>query len=218
MPSPGYFEQHSTPIEQRLATGLYKLGLAVKHQERQQSLEEGLSSTQAQILTVLATEGDKTPSEVASHLGLSLPSVSDSVTALVSKKFVSRHRAPSHHRATLLRLTRTGSAVARRASDWPEFLVAGIHTLTDAQRESLLSILLSMLRSLQEAGRIPVQRMCVTCTFFRPNVHTGARPHHCQLVDAPMGAAHLRLVCDEHETASVAAQVAQWHAFISPAV
>ena len=218
MQRPGFFDQHSAPIDQRLATGLYKLGLAVKHHERQQALEAGLSPTQAQILTLLAAEGQRTPSDVASVLGLSLPSVSDSLTALVAKGLVVRQPSPSHHRATLLQLTRTGRAAARRAMRWPEFLAAGIETLTETQQESLLAVLVSLLRSLQEDGQIPPQRMCVTCTFFRPNVHAGARPHHCAFVDAPMAASHLRLVCDEHELASVGARTTQWQQFLSPAV
>ena len=75
-----------------------------------------------------------------------------------------------------------------------------------------------MLRTLQEDGRIPQQQMCVTCTFFRPNVHPGPRPHHCAFVDAPMGPTHLRLVCDEHEMASLEAQTSQWQRFLTPAV
>jgi DNA-binding MarR family transcriptional regulator len=218
MKHPGFFEQHSAPIDQRLATGLYKLGLAVKHEERRQALEAGISATQSQILTLLLADGDTTPSDVSKVLGVSLPSVSDSVSALVAKALVEKRPCPKHHRATMLSLTRAGRAEARGAMRWPDFLASAIGTLSDTQQESLLSMLVSLLRTLQDDGAIPVQRMCVTCTFFRPNVSAGSHPHHCAFVDAPMRAAHLRLVCDEHAMASVEDQPAQWQQFLRPAV
>jgi DNA-binding MarR family transcriptional regulator len=218
MESPQFFDEHSTPIDQRLATGLFKLGLAVKHHERQAALEAGLSPTQAQILILLAAKDTTSPSDLSDSLGVSLPTVSDSVSALVAKRFVKRRPSPSHHKATILTLTRAGRVEARRAMRWPEFLATAIGTLSDTQQENLLTILVRVLGTLQADGQIPMQRMCVTCTFFRPNVHTGARPHHCAFVDAPMGPTHLRLVCDEHEMASSEAQTAQWQQFLQPAV
>ena len=218
MGTPDFFEEHSLPIDHRLATGLYKIGLAVKHQERQQALEAGLSPTQAQILALLSLEGAKTPTDLSNVLGVSLPTVSDSVNALVAKALVTRAPSPSHHRATMLTLSRAGRVEARRAVRLPEFLATALGTLSDMQQESLLSILVSLLRAMQEYGQIPAQRMCLTCTFFRPNVHASARPHHCAFVDAPMHPRHLRLVCGEHEMASPEGLAAQWQQFLRPAV
>lgn len=218
MESPWFFDEHSTPIDQRLATGLFKLGLAVKHHERHVALEAGLSATQAQILILLSANDSNSPSDVSDSLGVSLPTVSDSVSALVAKRLVKRRPGSTHHKATILTLTRAGRVEARRAMRWPEFLATAIGTLSDTQQESLLTILVRVLGTLQADGQIPMQRMCVTCTFFRPNVHTGARPHHCAFVDAPMGPTHLRLVCDEHEMASPEARTAQWQQFLRPAV
>lgn len=217
MDTTGFFDEHSTPIDHRLATGLYRIGLAVGHQERQQALETGLSPTQARILALLLAESAQTPTDLSQVLGVSLPTVSDSVNALVAKSLVKREPSPRHHRATILRLTRAGRAAARQAERVPEFLAPVLGTLSDSQQESLLSILVSLLRAMQENGQIPVQRMCLTCTFFQPNVHVGARPHHCAFVDAPMGAAHLRLECDEHEMAPPEAQTTQWLQFLKSA-
>ena len=40
-----FFEENSDPIAQRIATGLHKLGLAMKQQSWQQANKEGLSAT-----------------------------------------------------------------------------------------------------------------------------------------------------------------------------
>ncbi len=218
MTTTGYFDAHTQPIDQRVATGLYKLGLAVKHQERSHALDAGLSPTQAQILTLLSQEGATTASELSSVLGVSLPTVSDSVSALVGKGLVEKQPATGRTRASLLTLSRAGRALAQRTAAWPEFLAPAVGTLSDAQQESLLSILVMLLRTLQENGQIPTQRMCLTCVFFRPNAHAGPRPHHCAFVDAPMAAAQLRFECDEHEVAPQERQTAQWEDFLKLAV
>ena len=58
-----------------------------------------------------------------------------------------------------------------------------------------------MIRTLQEKGRIPVARMCVSCRFFQPFRHDNpARPHHCAFVDAAFGDEELRLDCPDHCT------------------
>jgi hypothetical protein len=74
-----------------------------------------------------------------------------------------------------------------------------------------------MIRTLQERGRIPVARMCVSCTFFRPFRHDDrARPHHCAFVDAPFGDGELRLDCPDHAAAPTEQAARTWHAFRAP--
>ncbi len=217
MGAPGFFDEHTLPIDQRLATGLHTLGLAVLHEARRHALRTGLSTTQSSILGLLSLEGAKTPSDIANHLGVSLPTVSDSVRALLDKGLVKRRPDAHHRRATLLTLTRAGRVAGGRSASLPEFLGTAIGTLSDAQQERLLSALVLVLRALQENGQIPAQRMCLTCTHFRPNVHAAARRHHCALVDAPMRPTHLRLACDEHEMASAESQASQWQEYLRSA-
>src|SRR3546814_1012694 len=70
--------------------------------------------------------------------------------------------------------------------------------LDDGERAAFLKGLTKMIGALQTRGTIPVQRMCVSCAHFRPNVHSdAATPHHCAFVDAAFGDASLRLDCDD---------------------
>ena len=74
--------------------------------------------------------------------------------------------------------------------------------------------LIRIVRALQQNGRIPIGRMCVTCRYFVPNRHKdAARPHHCSLVDAAFGDKTIRSDCPEHEAASVELADANWQAF-----
>jgi len=203
------------PLDGRIATGLHKLGLALKHQEWSHANEHGLSPTQGQILALLAVEGTLTASEVGERLGIRLPTISEAVTALAAKGLVRRRPDERHPRARLLQLTAAGRRLSVEARAWPEFLTQAVGALTPAEQATLLTALMKMIRTLQEQGRIPVQRMCVGCTHFRPHVRAGETPHHCAFVDAPMGAAHLRLDCAEHESAPAAQQRLHWARFIA---
>ncbi len=200
-------------LDRRIATGLHKLGLALKHQTWSQANDEGLSPTQGQILAVLGVDGALSASEVAARLGIGLPTVSEAVTALADKGLVRRTPDRRHPRARLLRLTAAGSRVATRTRAWPEFLTHVVGSLTRAEQATLLTVLMKMIHALQEQGQIPINRMCATCTHFRPRVRDGDMPHHCAFVDAPMGTIHLRLDCLDHEPAPEDRQRIAWARF-----
>lgn len=212
---PIFFEKNSEPAEHRIATGLHKLGLAMKQQTWLLANGEGLSPTQGQILSVLSAEGPKTGTELSVKLGVTLPTISDSVRALVEKDFVAKKPDPRHPRAALIRLTAAGRARATRARSWPDFLTAAMSPLSEHEQEVLLGAIVKMIRMLQESGQIPTSRMCVTCTHFRPNVHDGPFPHHCAFVDSPMATKHLRLECGEHEEATETDRARAWEEFTS---
>jgi DNA-binding MarR family transcriptional regulator len=190
----------------RVAVGLQKLGLAMKHQEWTLAAGAGLSPTQGQLLATLAAEGPSTGSELAGRLGVKLPTVSEAVSALVEKGAAVRSADPRHHRASRIALTPRGRALARAVSRWPDFLASAVDALPEAEQDVLLTAVLKMIRTLQLRGLVPVQRMCLSCRYFRPLVHEGDAPHHCDFVDAPLPGRELRLDCPDHEPATPEAQ------------
>jgi DNA-binding MarR family transcriptional regulator len=209
-----FFDQHSERLDERIATGLHKIGLALKHQTWRQASEDGLSPTQGQILAALAMDGPQTGSELTKRLGVTLPTVSDSVRVLVDKGLLTRTPDERHPRARLLELTGAGHTLATSARAWPEFLASAAGTLSASEQAAFLAALVKMIRTLQEKGQVPVSPMCVTCAHFRPHVHEGLMPHHCAFVDAPMAERHLRLDCREHEEATAAKQARAWERFV----
>lgn len=199
---PDYFEENTAPIAERIATGLHKIGLAMKQQAWQQANDDGVSATQGQILAALVTEGPLSGKELGQRLGLKLPTISDSVRALVAKGLATKSPDPRHPRAKLVSPTRKGLALGSRARSWPEFMAGAIAGLSPEEQRAFFAGVVKMIRTLQEQGLVPISGMCLTCTHFRPNVHGGASPHHCALVDAPFATHQLRLDCAEHEIAS----------------
>ncbi len=209
-----YFDANTQPLASRIVTGLNKIGLAMKQQAWQQANSEGLSATQGQILASLVADGPLTGSELSERLGVTLPTISDSVRALVEKQLLTKSPDPRHPRAKLLAPTTEGKALGGRARSWPEFMAAAVTELSPEEQQAFFSGVVKMIRALQEQGLVPVSGMCVTCTHFRPNVHGGAAPHHCALVDAPIAGDQLRLDCAEHELASDATRAQLWQQFM----
>lgn len=198
------FETTSEPLDHRIAIALHKLGLAMKQQTWLLASGEGLSPTQGQILSVLSLEGPKNGTELSAKLGVTLPTISDSVRALAEKELVAKKRDPRHPRASLIALTAAGRARAAKARTWPDFLAAATSPLSESEQEVFLGALMKMICMLQESGQVPTNRMCATCTYFRPNVHDGRLPHHCAFVDSPMATKDLRLDCPDHNEADEA--------------
>lgn len=170
----------------------------------------GLSASQVQVLTILAGEPQLRANAIADRLAVTPASASDTLAALARKRLITKAADPADARASLFRLTRRGELLARRASEWPAYLAQSIDHLTPDEQQTLLVVFTKMIRQLQQDGRIPVARMCVTCSCFRPNVHRGTAPHHCDFLDTPVADRDLRLDCAEHAEAPPAVREAIW--------
>lgn len=180
----------------------------------QAAAAEGLNPAQAEILGHLARRGPVRQVDLAAALGVSAASLSDSVASLAAKGLVMRQPDPEDGRARRVTLCAAGQHIAERLAAASDALTEAVSDLPPADSGSLLRILTRLIRALQEARAIPVQRMCATCTHFRPHAHAdAARPHHCAFVDAAFGDAQLRLDCSEHEAATTEKAAAIWRRF-----
>lgn len=199
----GFFEDHSDSIATRVAIGLNKLGLAMKSRAWAGAGARGLTPTQGQILALLrGRDRALRLTQVAEELGISAPTASDSVRALVDKGLVRKARSKDDARAVALELTTSGKAEAELAASFSDFLLAAIDVLSPAEQEVFLVALIKMIGVLVERGQIPTQRMCLSCRHFRPNEHPDPElSHHCGLVDAPLRRRYLRLDCPEYAPA-----------------
>jgi DNA-binding MarR family transcriptional regulator len=208
------FDAISEPLPRRVQAGLSKIAMVMRHEAWAQDGARGLTPTQAQVLALLQARGAMRLSAIADELAVKQPTASDAVTALTRKGLVEKQSVPDDGRARSIRLTEAGAAVAAGRTDWPDLLRTVVADLPEAEQAALLKTLTRMIRSLQQQGAIPVQRMCVNCRYFRPNAHAEAHtPHHCAYVDAPFGDRHLRLDCPEHAEADAALASANWRRF-----
>ena len=202
-------------VTTRLREGFERIALVLRSDLWTASGAAGLNPTQAQALAILAGRATGLRAkEIAAHLGVSPPSVADTLAALERKGLVARTPDPADARAVRVRLTDEGERVGRALAQAGSQVAAALAGLSPDQQADLLLAQIRIIRSLQRARAIPEQRMCVTCRHFRPDAHPGAaQPHHCAFVNAAIGDRDLRLDCGEHEAADPAVQSANWTVF-----
>lgn len=197
----------------QISFGLGRIAAAYRAAQWQTAADAGLVPAQAEILTRIARHPMR-PAEIAAHLGVSAASTSDSISTLVAKGLAERRPDPSDRRAQLLFPTVRGAELAAILIEAPSTIDEALTSLADLERADLSRLLTVLIRGLQDARAIPVQRMCVTCRHFRPRVHADPdRPHHCEFVNAAFGDAALRLDCGEHEPASPDTAADHWRRF-----
>jgi DNA-binding MarR family transcriptional regulator len=186
-------------VDAKLVAALERVGQALRVQMWDKAKQHGLSPTQLQLLLRLASDppARRRIGVLAGELDVTHPTVSDAVAVLRRKGLVDRD--PGSRKAALS-LSARGRAVAAGLADWDQRTRQQLAELPVGDKHATLRLLLDLIAGLQRSGAITVARMCVTCRFFRRDAHPNSpRPHHCALVDAPMGSGELRIDCAEHE-------------------
>lgn len=195
--------------------GLSRIAVFLRSQDWMRAEQSELTATQGQILTHIAARGPSRVGSIAESLAVAQPTATTAIGALVRKGLMVKRADPADARAALLHLTGVGKKKAREISGWPEALLAAMDELDECEQAALLRSLTTIIRSLQRQRAIPVQRMCATCTHFRPNVHDDPEaPHHCAFVNAAFGDAKLRLDCGDHEALPDERAAAVWRRFV----
>ncbi|MBN4093831.1 MULTISPECIES: MarR family transcriptional regulator [unclassified Methylobacterium] len=203
------------PVLIRLREGFERVALVLRADLWAAAGDAGLNPTQAQVLALLAGRpAGLRAKEIAAHLAVSAPSMADTLAALARKALLTRAPDPADARAAIVRLTDEGRALGRALAAATSQVMSALARLAPPEQADLLLTQIKLIRTLQQAGAIPVQRMCVSCRHFRPNAHPAeAQPHHCAFVNAAIGTRDLRLDCSEHEAADPDVQAATWTSF-----
>ena len=191
-------------VDTRIVAALERLSQVFRVRLREEAWERDLSPTQAQFLIYLHYHDVelRRVNQIAREFDLTQPTVSDAVASLESKKLIQREQWPEDRRIVTLRLTPDGEKLATTLSGWADPIREHLQPFSPDDREAVLRFLIGLIGSLQRSGLITVARMCVTCRFFQQDIHPGGPlPHHCALLDVPLGRTDLRVDCPEHESA-----------------
>ena len=207
--------QNTGDIEQ-VAAGFFQLGLYLRSKQWRNAERSGLTSTQISILGFLKRRGPNRVMALARLVGITEATASRAISTLERKGLVEKRADPDDGRATRISLTATGIRLLSRQSEFPEALLAALAGLDPIESTVLHRVLSKIILHLQETGAIEPQRMCCTCRFFRPYVHSDAvRPHHCEFVDAPFGSVSLRVDCGDHIPADESVRKQRWQRFLA---
>jgi DNA-binding MarR family transcriptional regulator len=192
-------QNHPPDLDHKIVASLERLSGVFRHLLWQEATHSGLSPLQLQVVVFLRfhAPGQGTVSNLAREYQVSRATISDAVKTLTQKALVSRHADSADLRSHSLRLTPTGEQLADQSSRFAEPLNPPVAGLPASQKLGLYLSLLTLLHELQQAGTIPVQRMCFSCQ------HYGRRPgqHFCHLLNIPLEGPQLRIDCPEHDAA-----------------
>ena len=189
-------------VDARIVAALERLSQYFRVRLREEARRRNLSPIQAQFLIHLLHHDVelRRVSQLAREFDLTQATVSDAVASLETKGLVRREQWPDDRRVVTLRLTPEGEKLATALSNWADPIREHLERFSLGEREAIMRFLMELAGSLQRSGLITVARMCVTCRFFRRDVRPGeASPHHCGLLDVPLGGSNLRVDCPEHE-------------------
>ena len=192
-------------VDAKIVAALERLSQVFRVRLREEAWERDLSPTQAQFLIYLLYHDVelRRVSQLAREFDLTQATVSDAVASLETKGLVQREQWPEDRRVITLRLTPDGGKLAATLSRWADPIREHlVERFLPEERETVMRFLIGLMGSLQRSGLVTVARMCVTCSFFRQDIHPGEpSPHHCGLLDVPLSGADLRVDCPEHESA-----------------
>lgn len=189
-----------------IVAAIERLSAVVRSLQWSAAYAEGLYPAQLQVLQLCAARQGEglTLSALAAELSVSVPTMSDTVSALERKGLLVRRSHPTDRRATVVEVTDAGRQLLDRLQQWDAPLRAALEVLPEARRETGYEFLLELLRRLWRDGVITMPRMCLTCRWLRYDERTYATTYRCELLGMDLVPLQLRLDCPDHE--AIAAQ------------
>jgi len=95
----------------------------------------------------------------------------------------------------VIHLTNAGKDIAEKTSLFSGEIHAPVERLSQVDREILLKSLLDVIKHLNKAGIITIQRMCMTCIYYESS---GKNRHFCKLLNQKLHVSELRIDCPDH--------------------
>jgi len=157
----------------------------------------GLSPIQVQVLIFLLhhSEEKRKVSYLADEFNMSKATLSDTIKALEEKKLITKKQELQDSRSYSIHLTKKGKDVAAKTSLFSKELRTPVDKLHPDNQENMLLGLMDIIRHLNSAGVITIQRMCMTCKYYHSSEQY---PHFCQLLNQQLRTTDLRVDCPEH--------------------
>lgn len=195
--SPFDFSNQHDSVEHKIVVVLERISEAFRVLLWNESKEYSLSPIQVQVLIFLHyhSADKRKVSYLAKEFNITKATISDTVKTLEKKELISKSYEPEDARSYVINLTPTGTDIANRTSNFTQEIQSPLNKLPESEKESLLLNLIGVIHHLNQAGVISIQRMCLTCSFYRKNDDG----HYCNLLKQPLNNEELRVDCPEHE-------------------
>ncbi len=183
--------------ESKIIASLERISQAFRVLLWQESKEFSLSPIQVQVLIFLLhhSEEKRKVSYLADEFNMTKATISDTIKTLEQKNLITKEYEPQDTRSYIISLTRKGKETAEKTSVFTTQIRTPIDKLPQEDKEKLLRSLMDIIRHLNKAGVITIQRMCFTCSYYQ----SSGQEHFCKLLNQRLHETELRIDCPEHE-------------------
>lgn len=184
--------------ESKIVASLERISQAFRVLLWQESKEHSLSPIQVQVLVFLLHHSDekRKVSYLADEFNMTKATISDTVRTLEQKELIAKEYQSDDTRSYIIHLTEKGKDIAQKTSLFTQEIRTPIDKMEADDKENLLYNLMEIIRYLNKSGVITIQRMCMTCSFYRTSDNG---THFCSLLNQELGISDLRIDCPEHE-------------------
>ncbi len=184
--------------ESKIVASLERISQAFRVLLWQESKEYALSPIQVQVLIFLLNHSDEKRkiSYLADEFNMTKATISETVKSLEQKCLVIKDYEPHDTRSYIIHLSEKGKEIADKTSYFTRQISAPIQNMDQGTKEKFLNSLFDVIHYLNRTGIITLQRMCTTCTHFRPSAE-GKEPV-CSLLEKVLYSEDLRIDCPEH--------------------
>jgi DNA-binding MarR family transcriptional regulator len=190
-------------IEAKIVASLERIANAFRVLLWNESKEYSLSPVQIQVLIFLLYHSDRKRkvSYLAEEFHMTKATISETIRILEEKKLIKKEYEPHDARSYVIHLTGKGKKIAKETSFFSKEIYASVEKLMPSGKENLLISLLDIIRQLNQAGVITIQRMCFNCSYYRSK--NNGKQHFCTLLNQQLAATQLRIDCPEHSPAAI---------------
>lgn len=184
--------------ESKIITSLERISQAFRVLLWQESKEYSLSPIQVQVLIFLLYHSSekRKVSYLADEFNMTKATISDTVKTLEQKELITKEFEPQDTRSYIISLTEKGSDIALRTSLFTQEIRTPIDKMNPEDKQKMLLHLMEIIRYLNKSGVITIQRMCMTCAFYKSD---NGQNHFCSLLNQELNIKDLRMDCPEHE-------------------
>ncbi|WP_430965972.1 MarR family winged helix-turn-helix transcriptional regulator [Spongiimicrobium sp. 2-473A-2-J] len=184
-------------IESKIVAALERISEAFRVLLWQEGKQHGLTPIQIQLLLFLRFHAPALckVNYLAKEFNVTKATISESIRILTKKGFIFKETDPADTRSFTIHLTDIGKEMVSRTSAFATAIDKPVQGLTQFQKEQLFQNLLEIIKKLNKAGVVTVQRMCFSCRFY----HRGPENDYCSLLKKTLHKPDLRVDCPEHE-------------------
>ena len=187
-------------LASKITTGLERISESFKVLLWNYAKKINLSPIQIQILIFLQYHEEQlcNVSALAKEFNVSKPTISDAVKVLAKKELIEKITSAVDKRAYSIRLSEQGEAIVRETEHFANPIHKVIADFSEEQQLELFNSIASLIRSLNKADILTVQRTCYNCRYYSKKENQ----HFCKLLDMKLFSRDIRLDCPEFESSS----------------